>query len=165
MSNLAFYVDNLSERAEDNAQIDCIYTNLSKSFDLLDLRLLNLKEKLNSFIGYLFSWLKLYLVDRKLKMVTSGSESLKFQAWTGIPQGSHLWPTLFYMSNSNIFEHFHHSDCLQAYGLTFYRASMTIKDSRLLQDDLKRHGENNMALNYTKCYQHAFERKARTSSS
>lgn len=33
LSNLAFYIDNMSERVDDNTHIDCIYTNFSKAFD------------------------------------------------------------------------------------------------------------------------------------
>lgn len=164
MSNLAIYINDISECMDKNIQVDSIYTDFSKAFDMVDHYVLISKLKAYGFEGNFLRWLESYLRDRKLKVVIGGFASREFSAGTGVPQGSHLGPVLFNIFINDITTCFHHSNfLLYADDLKLYRDIQNVDDCNKLQSDLTRLQQwcdkNKMTLNPDKCYHLTFTKK------
>lgn len=94
-TNLLHITQFISEAVDNREQIDVIYTDLSKAFDVIDHSLLICK--LDSF-GLSPSLLKLlssYLSDRVNYVHYNGYTSTTYCLRSGVPQGSNLGPLLF----------------------------------------------------------------------
>lgn len=165
MTNLALYVNDLSELIDKRKQVDAIYTDLSKAFNLVDHSMLIKKLRGYGFEVSFLKWFNTYLVDRKLKVVVGGYEVTEFTAGTGVPQGSRLGPVLFNIFINDIGNCFLNSDfLLYADDLKLYRKIESEKDAELLQEDLDRLTVwchlNKMTLNINKCFVVSFTRKS-----
>ena len=92
-TNLTCLTLYVSEKLDDNKQVDVIYTDFSKAFDHLDHGIL--LQKLDK-LG--LSWTLLitsYLEDRGQYVEYRGFGSFDVLAGSGVPQGSVLGPLLF----------------------------------------------------------------------
>lgn len=164
MSNLATFVNNISNSMDNNYQVDCIYTDLAKAFDVVDHNILMNKLQGYGFNENLLKLLHNYLQQREMNVVMGGYESCTFSATSGVPQGSCLGPILFGIFINDVVNCFHHSKIqLYADDLKMYRNINSLQDSELLQLDLDRFAkwcrENHMNLNQNKCYILTFSRK------
>lgn len=95
VTNLVTITQFLSDAMDRNEQVDVIYTDFSKAFDVIDHSIL--LKKLDSF-GFSTALLKLiqsYLLDRKCYVYYNGYSSKVFKASSGVPQGSNLGPLFF----------------------------------------------------------------------
>ena len=104
----------------------------------------------------LISWLESYLLNRTQYVKYSNSESSEFKCTSGVPQGSHLGPTLFLLFINDIVEDM--GDVfisLYADDVKMARAIKSTEDVATLQtaiDKLKSWcDENDLHLNLDKC--------------
>jgi ribonuclease P/MRP protein subunit RPP40 len=73
-------------------EVDCIYTDLKKAFDRVDISKLYLKVSIVGIGDPLLSWINSYLTNRKQKVRITSHRSRKIKVTSGVPQGSHLGP-------------------------------------------------------------------------
>lgn len=94
-SNVSEFINFCHQAQNNGAQIDVLYTDFTKAFDKVDIRkLINKLSELN-LPPNLLLWLKSYLSNRRQFVKYGSSESSDFESTSGVPQGSHLGPTLF----------------------------------------------------------------------
>lgn len=93
--NLMEFVHFSLKAIHDSAQIDCLYTDFSKAFDKVDhSKLITKLNKLN-IPSNLTCWIQSYLSNRRQFVNYGQINSNDFIVNSGVPQGSHLGPTLF----------------------------------------------------------------------
>ena len=93
-TNLFVFTNYVIESMELGYSIDCVYTDMSKAFDRINVNLLIAKLAWLGFDDPLLSWLKSYLSNRKQFVLINGIKSRCIDAVSGVPQGSHLGPVL-----------------------------------------------------------------------
>ena len=86
ITNLILFTNSIFSSFDRNNQLDAIYLDFRKAFDLINHKILLLKLK---------KWLENYLSNRNSYVQIKGTKSRKFMAPSGVPQGSHLGPLLF----------------------------------------------------------------------
>lgn len=164
VSNLVLLVSEIAEAMDKGHQVDAVYTDIGKAFDRVDHTILLRKLSHFGIHGKLLNWFSSYLSSRSQKVVVCGHESKSFDAPSGVPQGSHLGPTLFLAfinDMSNVIRYSNFS--LFADDLKIYKVINTVSDSLQLQEDLTRvlewSQENKLPLNISKCKHIKFSRK------
>lgn len=163
-TNLVSFVSDIVDAVDSRASADVIYTDFSKAFDLVNIKILT--EKLAKFgiTGNLLKWCHSYLLDRRSKVVVNGYESKVYITSSGVPQGSHLGPLFFNLFINDVTSCFHYSQCyLYADDLKIVKHIVDNTDVKLLQEDLDRFviwcEDNILKLNTNKCYFMHFSRK------
>lgn len=96
-SNLLEYMTHLTESSMNGGQVDAIYTDFSKAFDLVCHNTLIAKLELFNIGSCLLNWLQSYLKDRSLYVAIGSHRSREIYPISGVPQGSILGPLLFMM--------------------------------------------------------------------
>lgn len=138
-------------------QVDVLYTDFAKAFDKLSHA--KLIEKLHRFNLplNLIKWIASYLSNRRQFVNFKGSTSNEFIVNSGVPQGSHLGPTLFNLFINDI------ADCadgevfisLFADDLKIATVMKSITDAIKLQSTINKLelwcNENSLHLNLNKC--------------
>lgn len=163
-TNLVSFISDVVEAVDSRASADVIYTDFSKAFDTVNIKILIKKLSLYGISGQLLNWCNSYLSNRKSKIVLNGYESQVYMASSGVPQGSHLGPLFFILFINDVISCFHHSNCyLYADDLKIVKNISNEIDVKLLQDDLDRFvswcNVNCLKLNHNKCYYMHFSRK------
>src|SRR6202000_2882749 len=93
--NLVDHVTFLCHNVMNGGQVDTIYTDFSKAFDMVDHRLLIIKLRDFGIGGTLLECFKSYLSCRSQCVVLGDSRSFLMNPTSGVPQGSVLGPLLF----------------------------------------------------------------------
>jgi hypothetical protein len=125
------------ESFQQRLQVDVVYTDFNKAFDLVDHEVL---IKILSSYGFgepFLSWLTSYLSDRYQWVNIFGTKSKLFLASSGVPQGGHLSPLLFSLFVNNISRVLRHSRILCfADDIKLFLRVGSIDDCLHLQSDL-----------------------------
>lgn len=97
LTNLVSLSTNVTSLLEQNGvkQVDIVYTDFRKAFDRVPIKCL--LKTLPSFgvVGELAVWMSSYLYGRMQYVQVEHEKSSIFLVPSGVPQGSHLGPTLF----------------------------------------------------------------------
>ncbi|KAG6446943.1 hypothetical protein O3G_MSEX004647 [Manduca sexta] len=163
-TNLILSHDFISHGMEKCPQIDVIYTDYSKCFDLIDHKLLLDKLFLAGIHGDLYRWFSSYIDNRTQAVVLYGYTSDWIHVPSGVPQGSILGPLLFTLFISDVKNCFQHSYILlYADDMKVHKKVQNIFDTLYLQEDLNRFElyciKNKLKLNIDKCFHITFTRR------
>lgn len=155
-SNLTEFVYFAQKSLNSGSQVDVLYTDFSKAFDRVSHDKLIAKLSQFNLPANLIAWLKSYLSDRTQFVKYGNSESTDFNASSGVPQGSHLGPTLFLLFINDIVDGMDDVFIsLFADDVKIARAIKSTEDVETLQiaiDKLRAWcNENELHLNLDKC--------------
>lgn len=149
---------------EKGHQVDTVYTDFSKAFDILNHDIIKHKLAMFGIHSSLLDWIYSYLTKRQLNVKIANHISRPFFPSSGVPQGSHLGPLLFLIVIDDIVQVFKNVFCLlYADDLKIFMPIDSLSDCSLFQDDLNRLHNwcnvNQLYLNFSKCKVLSFHRK------
>lgn len=154
-TNLIETIDVITETFNRGFEIDMIFLDFSKAFDLVSHEALLYKLERYGFNGTILLWIKAFLLDRKQRVVIGEFASDWSDVKSGVPQGSVLGPLLFILFVNDIPEILHHISKLFADDCKLLAIVKNCLDRKLLQDDLdkivKWSQEWRMLFNLLKC--------------
>ena len=144
-------------------ELDTIYTDFHKAFDMVSHSILNMKLKKFNLPPYITTWVMDYLKDRYVSVTINNYLSDPFYIPCGVPQGSHLGPILFliFINDLVIVINFANillfaDDCKLSIPIN------SLEDCYKLQSDLDKISlwciENEMILSINKCNVISFTR-------
>ncbi|GBL97014.1 putative RNA-directed DNA polymerase from transposon BS [Araneus ventricosus] len=164
-TNLLCLTDKVISAFEDNCQLDVIYTDFSKAFDLIDFGILMKKLRTIGFHVNLAQCLFSYLSNRTLYVYFNNVVSDSFSNTSVVPQGSILGPLVFILFINDLCGELCFSGCLLfADDLKFFRQKRFNADAALLQNNLDNLYQwcivNKLLLNVEKCRILSFTRNS-----
>lgn len=154
-TNLVDHITFLCANVMNGGQVDTIYTDFSKAFDMVDHKILLKKVHGFGINGVLLRWFHSYVSNRTQHVVIGNFKSFAMQPTSGVPQGSILGPLLFLMFANDLVVQMN-SKCSQlADDLKFSVKVESVADCALLQDDIctleRWCSLNKLKLNISKC--------------
>lgn len=163
VTNLLIYHNHIVKALESRFQVDSIYTDFSKAFDRVDLKLLVLKLQALGVGGTILKWIESFLVGRTQSVKLGNFVSYNIDVLSGVPQGSHCGPVLFILFINDIVSHIKNSEILLfADDIKLYRSIKSTCDATLLQTDLNNLHKwcvlNSMTLNIKKYFAITFSK-------
>lgn len=162
VTNLVVFQNDIISSYKNRAQTDAIYLDFSKAFDKVSHPHLLNKLQSHGVYGPLLEWFSSYLLNRRLRVRFAGAFSRDFVATSGVPQGSHLGPTLFDIFVNDISEVIEVKHLLFADDIKLYASVSSVNDCLFLQESLRAIEtwceDNLMILNADKCVSISFTR-------
>lgn len=157
-----FYHD-IAYSFDKGTQVDCVFLDFQKAFDVVPHKLLLQKVKSLNLPDCLFNWITDYLKNRKQAVLVNGKTSTYLDVTSGVPQGSVLGPLLFLIFINDIYVGIGSSIRLYADDCVMYSGIRTESDCLALQEDIDRISrwceKWGMKLSIQKCSQMTFTRK------
>lgn len=137
LSNLTEFCDYVARVISEKAQIDVIYSDISKCFDSISHAAIIHKLQSIGFSTPLVQLMKSYLCQRKNQVLFENHLSKPFYPPSGVGQGSKLSSLLFILTFDDIRKHIKNSQFqLYADDLKIYKKITSYNDCILLQEDL-----------------------------
>lgn len=156
-TNLMLLTHDIVRSMEGGSQCDVVYTDFSKAFDTVSHKLLIRKLCMLGLPHNLCLVLINFLEFRKLTVsIENCSSSHYINAYSGIPQGTHIGPLLFILFINDLPNILKFTKCLLfADDLKLYSSVSDISDCQGIQADLKCLTEwcleNEIMINVSKC--------------
>lgn len=164
-SNLISFFQCLTPYLEDGDQVDCIETDFSSAFDLVNINILCSKLGAMGITDPLLSWFRSYLSTRTQIIKYNNVYSEPYEVNSSCPQGGHLSGLLFNIYINDLISYINHDihSWLFADDFRMCRVVRGTADREALQaslDSLVLWCEaNRMKLNVAKCLVLSFHRK------
>ena len=95
LTNLLEYLETLTRLVDEGHEVDVLYLDFRKAFDVVPKERLLVKMSSIGVRGKVLDWVREWLSDRTQKVVLNGKESGLGHVESGVVQGSSLGPTLF----------------------------------------------------------------------
>ena len=156
VTNLAIISHYILQAVERRHQVDVVYMDFAKAFDVVPHLILFNKLSAYGISGPLLEWLKSYLLNRSQFVEIDNGRSENFKITSGVPQGSNLGPLFFLLFINDLPLFIKYCNILLFADDT--KLFLEIKDSKdalLLQSDLDNFSNwcvlNHMSLNVAKC--------------
>lgn len=163
VTNLTLFSQFISECLDDGVQVDVVFTDFSRAFDVVNHNILIEKAVSMGVSMPLIRLLKSYLHNRYQYVEYLGFQSRKFSTLSGVPQGSNLGPLLFTIFVNEICQNMSSNYLIYADDVKIFRRIDDVTDCDMLQEDLCKLSRwcslNGLYLNVTKCKVLSFSRR------
>ena len=93
--NLLISLEEITKLLDEGIPVDVLYMDFQKAFDSVPHQRLLKKIKAHGIGGKLYSWIEVWLCNRKQRVVLKGETAEWENVKSGVPQGSVLGPLLF----------------------------------------------------------------------
>lgn len=164
VTNLAEFISRTTQWMMKGSQVDTVYTDMSKAFDVVNIDAMLAVMPKYGINGLTLNWLRDYLKERVQYVKIEQTKSTSFKVQSGVPQGSHLGPLLFVMVMNEL------PDLLPGVYILIYADDVKIflpveslKDCHLLQHSIQRFltfcKMFGLQVNATKCSIVSFSRR------
>ena len=155
-TNLVNFSQDVHDALNRGSQLDVVYTDFRKAFDLVQFDVLLAKLRRCGFSDELIQLFWSYLYGRRQYVHFEGDLSAQYEVPSGVPQGSNLGPLLFLIMVNDIPDILQNSHCyLFADDLKFHRTILSEQDCGLIQEDINRLVDwcerNRLPINIEKC--------------
>ena len=150
VTNLCCFTQYVSNSFDNKEQVDVIFTDFSKAFDRLLMKIHNY-----GLSRHLVKLVQLYLSPRFQCVKYHGFESGKFPVYSGVPQGSVLGPFFFVIFIDDIIKNLNSEVLIYADDLKIFKRVSNISDCAELQKDIDSFRtwstSNYLPVNFDKC--------------
>lgn len=162
-SNLVEFTNIAIPHIEKGFQVDTIFTDFTKAFDRVNIKVIVQKLKELGVHSAILLWIESFLTNRKQYVKINESKSRSFLVKSGVPQGSHIGPLLFVLFINDVSSIFKFAECrMYADDLKIFAIIKNQHDQSRFQADINIFSEwcNNsgLILNAGKCKSMTFSR-------
>lgn len=127
---------NVSHTLDSKKQVDVVYTDLTKAFDVVNHKILLYKLRLAGLCDNLVNLFESYFTDRSKYVEFNGYHSDSYIVCSGVGQGSNLGPILFGLYLNDALSLFNCSIFVYADDIKIAKCISSDNDCQLLQNDL-----------------------------
>lgn len=161
-TNLILLIRDILDAFHSGAQLDAVYTDFSKAFDVVNHNLLLSKLEAVGVHGPLLSWFASFLRGRSQMVCYHNFSSRIIEVSSGVTQGSHLGPELFKIFINDITDCLITKILLFADDSKFFMKIRDVNDALFLQRQINMFSDwaqsNFLPLNIQKCQIISFSR-------
>lgn len=109
MTNLFDSANFIAENIQNGNQVDVIYFDFSKAFDMISHSIIARKLAESSTPQMIFMAIMMFVINRTYTLeISNRTTDLQSKATRGVPQGSHIGPLLFIFYSSDVLNRINH---------------------------------------------------------